>query len=70
MKRYKLILGYSIFIIIMLSVIVGPFIYNVNPNTVNMIKIENAPDREALLEYRFYGKGCIGKADGRRERYP
>ena len=61
MKRYKLILGYSIFIIILLSVVVGPFIYNVNPNTVNMMKIENAPDTEALLGTDSMGRDVLAR---------
>ena len=61
MKRCKLILGYSVFIIIILSVIVGPFIYKVNPNTVNMMKIENPPNIEALLGTDSMGRDVLAR---------
>ena len=61
MKRCKLILGYSVFIIIILSVIVGPFINKVNPNTVNMMKIENPPNIEALLGTDSMGRDVLAR---------
>ena len=61
MKRCKLIFGYSMFIVIILFVIAGPLIYKVNPDTVNMMKIEKAPDIEALLGTDSMGRDVLAR---------
>ncbi len=61
MKKYKLIFGYSIFTIILMFVIIGPLIYKVNPNAVNMMKIEKAPNIEALLGTDSMGRDVLAR---------
>ena len=61
MKNYKLIFGYSVFITIILFVVIGPIIYRVNPNAIDMLRVEKGPGIGAVLGTDSMGRDILAR---------
>ncbi|RRD40511.1 ABC transporter permease [Leptotrichia sp. OH3620_COT-345] len=59
--RYKLLSGGLIFLTIILFIFLGPVIYPVNPNAVNLMNIENPPNITALLGTDSTGRDILAR---------
>ena len=60
-KNYKLISGSIVFLMIVLFIFIGPFIYKVNPNATDVMKIEIKPNGKFLLGTDATGRDVLAR---------